>query len=198
MGDPGGDRIDFAIGVLALLGSRAPPSLKLLLVTIAIVDDIGAVIIIALAYTHRLDASALEAALAIFGAMAVINLSGVRRLWPYLIGFALLWLAMLASRVHPTVAGVLAALTLPIRDRNGQSPLRRLEHAIHPWVMFGIMPLFALVSAGVDLRGGPGAMAPSLPARGDARPVPGKAGGGIRGDPVDDTHRLGFSAGGHE
>ncbi|MDP9086110.1 MAG: Na+/H+ antiporter NhaA [Pseudomonadota bacterium] len=160
---PAATDIAFAVGVLALLGSRAPPSLKLLLVTIAIVDDIGAVIIIALAYTHRLDAAALSAALAIFGAMAVINLLGVRQLWPYLLGFALLWLAMLASGVHPTVAGVLAALTLPIRDGNGQSPLRRLEHAIHPWVMFGIMPLFGLVSAGVDLRGGPGAISPPLP-----------------------------------
>jgi len=148
---PAATDIAFAVGILALLGSRAPPSLKLLLVTIAIVDDIGAVIIIALAYTRGLDVMALGAALAIFAAMAGMSLSGVRRLTPYLIGFALLWLAMLASGIHPTVAGVLAALTIPIRDARGKSPLRRLEHAIHPWVMFGVVPLFGLVSAGVTL-----------------------------------------------
>ena len=148
---PAATDIAFAVGILALLGPRAPPSLKLLLVTIAIIDDIGAVIIIALAYTRGLDVMALGAVLAIFGAMAGMSLFGVRRLMPYLIGFALLWLAMLASGVHPTVAGVLAALTIPIRDSRGMSPLRRLEHEIHPWVMFGVVPLFGLVSAGVTL-----------------------------------------------
>jgi NhaA family Na+:H+ antiporter len=159
---PAATDIAFAVGILALLGSRAPPSLKLLLVTIAIVDDIGAVIIIALAYTRGLDVMALGAALAIFGAMAGMSLFGIRRLTPYLIGFALLWLAMLASGVHPTVAGVLAALTIPIRDAAGKSPLRRLEHAIHPWVMFGVVPLFGLVSAGVTL-GSLDQLARSLP-----------------------------------
>ena len=150
---PAATDIAFAVGILALLGPRAPPSLKLLLVTIAIVDDIGAVIIIALAYTHGLDVVALGAALIIFGAMAGMSLFGVRRLWPYLAGFALLWLAMLASGVHATVAGVLAALTIPIRDASGRSPLRKLERRIHPWVMFGVVPLFGLVSAGVVLSG---------------------------------------------
>ena len=150
---PAATDIAFAVGILALLGPRAPPSLKLLLVTIAIIDDIDAVIIIALAYTRDLDVAALGAALAIFGAMAGLSLFRVRRLWPYLIGFALLWLAMLASGVHATVAGVLAALTIPIRSPNGRSPLRRLEHAIHPWVMFGVVPLFGLVSAGVTIGG---------------------------------------------
>ena len=148
---PAATDIAFAVGILALLGPRAPPSLKLLLVTIAIVDDIGAVIIIAIAYTRGLDVAALGAAMMLFGIMAGMNLFGVRRLWPYLIGFALLWLAMLASGVHATVAGVLAALTIPIHDASGKSPLRRLERRIHPYVMFGVVPLFGLVSAGVAL-----------------------------------------------
>ncbi|MEO7814239.1 MAG: Na+/H+ antiporter NhaA [Sphingomicrobium sp.] len=160
---PAATDIAFAFGILALLGPRAPPSLKLLMVTIAVVDDIGAVIIIALAYTRDLDVVALGAAAAIFGAMAGLSLFGVRRLAPYLIGFALLWLAMLASGIHPTVAGVLTALTVPIRDSKGKSPLRKLEHAIHPWVMFGVVPLFGLVSAGVSLSGGLSAIAAPLP-----------------------------------
>ena len=160
---PAATDIAFAVGILALLGPRAPPSLKLLLVTIAVIDDIGAVIIIALAYTRDLDVIALGAALGILGAMAGLALFGVWRLTPYLIGFALLWLAMLASGVHPTVAGVLAALTIPIRDSKGRSPLRKLEHAIHPWVMFVVVPLFGLVSAGVSLSGGLSVIAQPLP-----------------------------------
>ena len=150
---PAATDIAFAVGILALLGPRAPPSLKLLLVTIAIIDDIGAVMIIALAYTRGLDVVALGAAMVLFGIMAGMSLFGVRRLLPYMIGFALLWLAMLASGVHATVAGVLAALTVPIRDPAGRSPLRKLERRIHPWVMFGVVPLFGLVSAGVVIDG---------------------------------------------
>ena len=119
--------------------------------TIAIVDDVGAVLIIALVYTADLDATAVAAAAVILAGMAAMNLFGVRRLAPYLIGFALLWYAMLASGIHATIAGVLAALTVPLGRSEGRSPLKRLENAIHPWVMFGIMPLFGLVSAGVHV-----------------------------------------------
>ena len=150
---PSATDIAFAVGVLALLGSRANPAIKLLLVTIAIVDDIGAVIIIALVYTADLDATAIGAAALIFGAMAMLNLLGLRRLWPYLVGFACLWLAMLASGIHPTISGVLAALTIPLGRGEEHSPLKRLEHGIHPWVMLGIVPLFGLASAGVALGG---------------------------------------------
>ena len=160
---PSATDIAFAVGVLALLGSRATPSLKLLLVAIAIVDDVGAVIIIALVYTSTLDVAAIGAALAIAGAMAAMNMFGVRRLWPYLIGFALLWLAMLASGIHATISGVLAALIIPLGQGESYSPLRRLEHEIHPWVMFGIMPLFGLASAGVALTGGLEALLQPLP-----------------------------------
>ena len=151
---PAATDIAFAIGVLALLGSRAPPSLKLLLVTIAIIDDIGAVAIIAVAYTARLDPLALGAVVLITGAMAAMGLLGVRRLWPFLIGFAALWLAMRASGVHATIAGVVAALTIPLGRGEARSPLRRLEHAVHPWVMLGVVPLFGFASAGVELGGG--------------------------------------------
>jgi NhaA family Na+:H+ antiporter len=148
---PSATDIAFAIGVLALLGSRANPSIKLLLVTIAIVDDIGAVLIIALVYTASLDGFAIAVSLGLLAAMGAMNMFGVRRLWPYLIGFAAMWYAMLASGIHPTIAGVLAALTIPLGRGEARSPLKRLEHAIHPWVMFGVVPLFGFVSAGVAI-----------------------------------------------
>ena len=85
--------------------------------------------------------------------MGAMNMFGVRRLWPYLIAFAFLWYAMLASGVHATIAGVLAALAIPLGQGEPHSPLKRLEHGIHPWVMFGIVPLFGLASAGVELAG---------------------------------------------
>ena len=160
---PAATDIAFAVGVLAILGRHAPPSIKLLLVTIAIVDDIGAVLIIALFYTADLNVIALAAALGISGAMAAMGQFGVRRLWPYMIGFALLWLAMLASGVHPTIAGVLAALTIPLGVGEVRSPLKRLERSIHPWVMLAVVPLFGFVSAGVALTGGLATLGQPLP-----------------------------------
>ena len=160
---PAATDIAFAIGVLAILGRHAPASIKLLLVTIAIVDDIGAVIVIALAYTADLDVPALGGALGLTLAMATLGQFGVRRLSLYLIGFVLLWLLVLASGVHPTIAGVLAAFTVPLGRGEAHSPLKRLEHAIHPWVMFGVVPLFGLAAAGVSLRGGLDALAEPLP-----------------------------------
>ena len=151
---PAATDIAFAIGVLALLGPHAPASIKLLLVAIAIIDDVGAVLIIALFYTADLDVEALAAALAVTGAMAAMGQFGVRRLWPYMAGFALLWLLVLASGVHATIAGVLAALTVPLGRGEAKSPLKILEHRIHPWVMFGIVPVFGFASAGVHLTGG--------------------------------------------
>lgn len=152
---PAATDIAFALGVLALLGPRAPPALKLLLVTIAIVDDIGAIAIIALFYTDRLDWVAVAAATIIAGLMALMGRLGGRRLWPYLAAAAGLWLAMLASGIHPTIAGVVAALTVPIgRDGVGGSPLHRLEHRLHPWVMFAVVPLFGFANAGATIAGG--------------------------------------------
>jgi NhaA family Na+:H+ antiporter len=150
---PAATDIAFAVGVLALLGSRANPTVKLLLVTIAIVDDVGAVLIIALVYTANLDATAIGISLLILGSMFAMNRAGVRKLWPYLVAFGLLWVAMLASGIHPTVAGVLAAFCVPLGQDEERFPLKLLEHRIHPWVIFGIMPLFGFASAGVHLTG---------------------------------------------
>ena len=165
---PAATDIAFVIGLLALLGPHAPASLRLLLVTIAIVDDIGAVAIIAFAYTANLDGVALGAAAAVTAAMASMGLFGVRRLWPFMIGFAVLWLLVLASGVHATIAGVLAAMTVPLASTKAHSPLKHLEHALHPWVVFAIIPMFAFTSAGVHMPGdfsaisSPGAYAVSM------------------------------------
>lgn len=155
---PAATDIAFAIGVLALLGRRAPTSLKLFLTTVAIVDDMGAVAIIAVAYTSGLNAIALLAAGAIWAAMFALNRMGVRALSVYLLLFAALWYAVLLSGVHATIAGVLAAVTIPIRRTPGapdaaDSPLHRLEHGIHPWSAYLIVPLFGFANAGVRLEG---------------------------------------------
>ena len=160
---PAATDIAFAIAVLAIVGSRAPPSIKVLLVTIAIIDDVGAVAIIALFYTQSLDTNALGLALGGMAAMATANVLGVRRITFYIAGFATLWFLVLQSGIHATIAGVLAAATIPLGKGEKYSPLERIEHAIHPWVMFGIVPLFGFVSAGVALTGGIAAPLAPLP-----------------------------------
>ncbi|ATY33086.1 Na+/H+ antiporter NhaA [Sphingomonas psychrotolerans] len=150
---PAATDIAFAIGVLAILGKRAPTSLKLFLTTVAIVDDLGAVAIIALFYTAGLDLVALAFAAAVLLTMVLLNRRGVRRLSPYLLLAMLLWVFVFRSGVHATVAGVAAALTIPIGARDGESPLHRLEHALHPWSAFLVVPLFGFANAGVSLAG---------------------------------------------
>ena len=155
---PAATDIAFAIGVLALLGPRAPTSLKLFLVTVAIVDDMGAVVIIALFYTASIDFTALGAAAIIFAVMFGLGRMGVKRLTLFLVLAVMLWFAMLLSGVHATIAGVLAAMTIPIEKTPGApdsatSPLHRLEHALHPWVAFAIVPSFGFANAGVDITG---------------------------------------------
>lgn len=144
---PAATDIAFAMGLLALLGSRAPPALKLLLTTVAIVDDMGAVAIIALAYTAELNLMALTAAAILFGIMIAMNRMGVRHLLPYLIFAVLLWLCVHESGVHATIAGVLTAMTIPMRA------LHYLAHRINPWVAFAIVPLFGFANAGVSFAG---------------------------------------------
>ncbi|HEX7872860.1 MAG TPA: Na+/H+ antiporter NhaA [Sphingobium sp.] len=153
---PAATDIAFAIGVLALLGKRVPTALILLLTTIAIVDDMGAIAIIAVAYTQHLNLVALGAAAAIWAGMFGMNRAGVRAPLPYLIGFALLWYAVLVSGVHATLAGVLAAMAVPIRRTPGapdaaDSTLHRLEHGLHPWSSFLVVPVFGFANAGVLL-----------------------------------------------
>jgi NhaA family Na+:H+ antiporter len=191
-GIPMATDIAFALGVLALLGSRVPLALKIFVTAVAIVDDLGAVLVIAIFYTEKLSFSALGVAAGFLVLMILLNLFGVRRPLPYaLLGIGL-WVAFLKSGVHATIAGVLAALTIPAnrmielllaefaedvkpgrseptadqRDaihcletasENVRTPLARLEHGLHPWVAFFIMPVFALANAGVAMGGEIGA-----------------------------------------
>ncbi|MEF2146418.1 MAG: Na+/H+ antiporter NhaA [Desulfovibrionaceae bacterium] len=198
-GIPMATDIAFALGIMSLLGDRVPISLKLFLTAVAIVDDIGAILVIAVFYTSSLDLAALGAAFIVLGCMAVLNLRcGVRHSIPYLILGIVVWFAFLASGIHATIAGVLAALTIPagtkmdctnfvenlrraadtfemaitpgktvLTNKEQQmalhslehayeaatTPLQNIEHTLHPWVSFCIMPIFALANAGVSLDG---------------------------------------------
>ena len=145
---PAATDIAFAMGVMALIGRRVPAALTLLLATIAIVDDMGAVAIIALAYTDSIDLLALAGALTVTGALHLMRARGVMRLAPYLLLGALLWWLLLRSGVHATIAGVVLASAIPLGD-DEDSPLERLEHRLHPWSAFVIVPLFAFANAGV-------------------------------------------------
>lgn len=196
-GVPMATDIAFTLGVIALLGSRVPLALKIFVTAVAIVDDLGAVLVIAIFYTEKLSLTTLGVGAAFLALMIGLNVAGVRRTWPYaLLGFGL-WLAFLKSGVHATIAGVLGALTIPanrlinapeylqrvqlmvtefaedvkpgrseltedqrdavhsleVASENVGTPLARLEHGMHPWVAFFIMPVFALANAGVALGG---------------------------------------------
>jgi NhaA family Na+:H+ antiporter len=155
--------IAFALGVLSLLGSRVPTSLKVFLATLAIVDDLAAVLIIAVFYTAEIRLAALAGAAAVLLLLIGLNRLKVSRIWVYLIPGVALWALVLASGVHATVAGVLLALVIPLRRSKGApddmgSPLHRLEHALAPWTAFLIVPVFGFANAGVSFRG----MAPSV------------------------------------
>ena len=152
---PAATDIAFALGILALLGSRAPVALKVFLLAVAIIDDIGAILIIALFYTADLSVTSLGVAGAGFLGLTILNRAGVKRITPYaLVGLAI-WVFVLKSGVHATLAGVLVALAIPIRGRTeqDQSPLHRLEHGLHPWVAYMVLPLFAFANAGVSFTG---------------------------------------------
>ena len=146
--------IAFALGVLALLGKRVPVSLKLFLMTLAIIDDLGAIIVIALFYSADLSTASLAGAGACLIALIAMNRLGVIKLGPYMIIGLILWVCVLKSGVHATLAGVTLAFCIPLRTKNAEtSPLLSLEHALHPWVAYAILPLFAFANAGVSLTG---------------------------------------------
>ena len=149
---PAATDIAFALGLLALLGSRVPVALKALLLAIAIIDDIGAIAIIAIFYTENMNLAALALALVPAVAMLLLNRAGVARTIPYFLFAALLWICVLKSGVHATLAGVVTALFVPIATGE-ERPLERLEHALHPWAAFLILPIFAFANAGVSFAG---------------------------------------------
>ncbi|HEX8300283.1 Na+/H+ antiporter NhaA [Sphingomonas sp.] len=155
---PAATDIAFAMGVLAILGRYAPPSIKLLLVTIAIVDDMGAVAIIAIAYTAHLDAGALATAAVILALMFGVARVRPASLGPHLLLAALLWYFVFRSGVHATIAGVAAAMAIP------EGPRHRLERLLNPWVAFAIIPLFGFANAGISFAGvGPAILLAPLP-----------------------------------
>lgn len=152
---PAATDIAFALGVLSLLGKRVPVSTKIFLSALAILDDLGAVVIIALFYTSGLSVTMLLASLAVTALLVVFNRCGVKRLLPYLLAGGLLWFFMLQSGIHATLAGVILALCIPLGDPDNESrsPLLRLEGRLHPWVAFAIVPIFGFANAGVSLAG---------------------------------------------
>ncbi|GLR04280.1 Na(+)/H(+) antiporter NhaA [Vibrio hyugaensis] len=151
---PAATDIAFALGIMALLGKRVPIALKVFLLALAIIDDLGVVVIIALFYTGDLSTMALLVGFAMTGLLFMLNAKGVTKLTPYMIVGAILWFAVLKSGVHATLAGVVIGFAIPLKGKKGEhSPLKHMEHALHPYVAFGILPLFAFANAGISLEG---------------------------------------------
>jgi NhaA family Na+:H+ antiporter len=156
---PSATDIAFALGVLSLLGPRVPASLKIFLAALAILDDLGAIVIISLFYTSQLSVSMLLASLAVLALLVAMNKLGQRRLLFYIVGGALLWFLVLQSGVHATLAGVALAFCIPLRGGKDDkaipetAPLAVLEHGLKPWIAFAIVPIFGFANAGVSLAG---------------------------------------------
>ncbi|WP_395357187.1 Na+/H+ antiporter NhaA [Vibrio sp. D3] len=151
---PAATDIAFALGIMALLGKRVPVSLKVFLLALAIIDDLGVVVIIALFYTGDLSTMALLVGFIMTGVLFMLNAKEVTKLTPYMIVGAILWFAVLKSGVHATLAGVVIGFAIPLKGKQGEySPLKHMEHALHPYVAFGILPLFAFANAGISLEG---------------------------------------------
>ena len=149
---PAATDIAFALGFLALAAARAPVSLKIMLLAVAIIDDLGAIMIIALFYTADLSLTALSLAAIGIAGLVALNRAGVKTIAPYVIIGALIWVCVLKSGVHATLAGVVTALAIPMAGRaeGAQSPLHKLEHGLHPWVAYMVLPIFAFANAGLS------------------------------------------------
>lgn len=161
---PAATDIAFALGILSLLGPRVPVALKALLLAIAVIDDIGAIAIIALFYSGEIDTGMLAAAAMVFIAMLALGRAKVASTIPYVLLAILMWAFVLKSGVHATLAGVAAALTIPLDRSSDHGPLERMEHALHPWVAFLVIPVFGFANAGVTLVGlEPSALLDPLP-----------------------------------
>ena len=145
--------IAFALGILMLLGSRAPASLKVFLTAVAIIDDLGAIVVIAVFYTAQLSLPMLLAAGGGIVLLFLLNRARVTNIGPYVVIGLLVWVCVLKSGIHATLAGVVTAMAIPMRDKAGGSPLEDTEHALHPWVAFAVLPMFAFANAGVSLQG---------------------------------------------
>ncbi|QLB13290.1 sodium/proton antiporter (NhaA family) [Bisgaardia hudsonensis] len=145
--------IAFALGVLALLGNRVPFALKIFLLALAIIDDLGAIVIIALFFSHELSNSALMIATVAIVGLILLNRFKVSNLIAYVIVGLILWVSVLKSGVHATLAGVIIGFCVPLKGKRGKEPLREMEHALAPWCSFLILPLFAFTNAGVSLSG---------------------------------------------
>lgn len=149
---PAATDIAFALGVMALLGNRVPVSLKVFLLALAIIDDLGVIVIIALFYNSDLSTLALSVGLAMTAVLVLMSYKRVTHLTPYLIIGAILWVAVLKSGVHATLAGVVLGFSIPLKGKEGQSsPLKQLEHWLHPYVSFIILPIFAFANAGIPM-----------------------------------------------
>ncbi len=150
---PAATDIAFALGILALVGSRAPASLKVFLLTLAILDDLGAILIIALFYTAELKVDYLFLAILPLAGLIWLNIKGAHRIAPAILLGAIMWYFVLKSGVHATLAGVVTAFCIPLKDKWGKSPLHSLEHGLTPYVLYLIIPIFAFANAGVVLKG---------------------------------------------
>ena len=189
---PAATDIAFAMGVVGLLGKRVPAALRLFLLTVAIVDDIGAVLVIALFYTSEIDPGWIFGAVLVVAAMIGVNKLRVERIWPFVAGALVLWFCVLNSGVHATIAGVAAALTVPMRQRDGHSVLETMEHALVGWNAHVIVPLFGFANAGVALAGiGMAALLDPLPLAIGAGLVIGKQAGIFSSVVIAD--KLGFA-----
>ena len=150
---PAATDIAFALGILVLLGDRVPASLKIFLTAVAIIDDLGAILIIAFFYTDSLSVGALAGAGAGAAVLLLLNRLRVTAIGPYVLVGLMMWVLVYKSGIHATLAGVVTALAIPLSDGKGGSPLESAEHALHPWVAFVVLPMFAFANAGVSLEG---------------------------------------------